>query len=58
VYVVEKDAQGRMIASKKIVTTGESYNELIEIKSGLDAGMMLISEGFQGVYDRQLIRIK
>lgn len=58
VYVVEDDSKGRKLAIKKNVITGESYNELIEIKSGLDAGMMLISEGYQGVYDRQLIRIK
>lgn len=58
VYVVENDNKGRKIASKKIVTTGESYNDLIEIKSGLESGMILISEGYQGVYDRQLIRLK
>ncbi len=57
VYVLEADAGGRKIASKKIVITGESYNEFIEIKSGLDAGMLLISEGYQGVYDRQLVRV-
>jgi len=57
VYVLEADARGRKIASKKTVITGESYNELIEIKSGLDAGMLLISEGYQGVYDRQLVRV-
>ncbi len=58
VFVVENDNKGRKIASKKIVTTGESYNDLIEIKSGLESGMILISEGYQGVYDRQLIRLK
>lgn len=58
VYVVENDNKGRKIASKKIVTTGESYNDLIEIKSGLESGMILISEGYQGLYDRQLIRLK
>ena len=58
VYVVEDDTKGRKLAIKKNVITGESYNELIEIKSGLDAGMILISEGYQGVYDRQLIRTK
>jgi len=58
VYVVENDNKGRKSASKKIVTTGESYNDLIEIKSGLESGMIIISEGYQGVYDRQLIRLK
>ena len=58
VYVLEKDAAGRTMASKKIVITGESYKDLIEIKSGLESGMLLISEGYQGVYDRQLVRTK
>jgi membrane fusion protein, multidrug efflux system len=57
VYVVEKDSRGRSIAVKKPVVVGESYGDKIEIKGGLQTGMMLISEGYQTVYDKQVVTI-
>ncbi len=55
VFVVEKDSKGRSIAVKKPVVVGESYNDKIEIKAGLQAGMQLITEGYQTVYDKQVV---
>lgn len=55
VYVAEKSGD-KMIARKKAVTVGEAYNGLIEIKSGLSGGEVIITEGFQSVYDGQAIR--
>lgn len=57
VYVVEKDSKGRFVAVKKPVVVGESYGDKIEIKAGLQAGMQLISEGYQTVYDKQVVSI-
>ena len=57
VYVVEKDSKGRTIAVKKPVVIGESYGDKIEIKAGLQAGMQLISEGYQSIYDKQVVSI-
>lgn len=57
VYVVEKDSKGRSVAVKKPVVVGESYGDKIEIKSGLQTGMQLISEGYQTVYDKQIVSI-
>ncbi|HMP86209.1 MAG TPA: efflux RND transporter periplasmic adaptor subunit [Lacibacter sp.] len=56
VYAVEKDSRGRLVAVKKAVVLGESYNDKVEIKAGLQPGMQLISEGYQSVYDNQLVR--
>jgi len=56
VYVME-EANGKTIARKKNVTIGEFYDELIEVNSGLAAGEKLITKGFQGLYDGQLISI-
>jgi membrane fusion protein, multidrug efflux system len=55
VYVVEKDGRGRMIAVKKPVVLGESYGDKVEIKGGLQSGMQLISQGYQTVYDGQVV---
>lgn len=55
VYVAEKSGD-KMIARKKIVTVGQAYDGLIEIKTGLSKDELIITEGFQSVYDGQAIR--
>jgi hypothetical protein len=44
-----------MVARKKIVIVGETYNGIIEIKSGLTGGDLVITEGYQTVYDGQAV---
>lgn len=56
VYVMER-AGDRMVARKKIVNVGEAYNGLIEIKGGLTGGELIITEGYQTVYDGQVITV-
>jgi len=55
VYVMEKNAAGNYVAIKKPITVGEAYGDKIEVKSGLTAGMQLITAGYQSVYDRQIV---
>jgi len=54
VYVSAQE-NGKAVAKKKIVTVGSVYGEKIEIKSGLQSGDQLITEGFQSLYDGQTI---
>ena len=54
VYVASLEA-GKMVARKKMVTTGEFYGNNIEVLGGLTAGEVLITEGYQSIYDGQLI---
>ncbi|MBC7535255.1 MAG: efflux RND transporter periplasmic adaptor subunit [Ferruginibacter sp.] len=55
VYVLEKNSKGKPIAKKKIINIGDVYGELVEIKSGLAAGEQLITEGYQNLYEGQLV---
>jgi membrane fusion protein, multidrug efflux system len=55
VYIMEK-AGNKMVARKKVVITGEAYNGKIEIKSGLTGGELIITEGYQTVYDGQSVK--
>ncbi len=55
VYVLTKSSNGKSIAHKVPVTIGEVYGENVEIKGGLKAGEQLITDGFQNVYEGQLI---
>ena len=46
---------GKMIARKRPVIIGQFYGDRLEVRSGLQTGDTLIVEGFQGLYDGQLI---
>jgi RND family efflux transporter MFP subunit len=55
-YVMLAVKQGdKLIAQKRTVTVGELYNDRLEVKSGLQPGDQLITEGFQSLYEGQLI---
>jgi multidrug efflux pump subunit AcrA (membrane-fusion protein) len=56
-FVLE-EKEGRQIARKKPVVLGELYEEQVEIKSGLAVNDKLITQGFQGLYDGQVITTK
>jgi membrane fusion protein, multidrug efflux system len=45
----------KTVARKRPVTVGELYGDQLEVKSGLQGGEVLITEGFQGLYDGQAI---
>jgi RND family efflux transporter MFP subunit len=55
VYVAVTEG-GKIFARKKMITIGELYNQVVEVKSGLTAGEKLITEGYQNIYDGQLLK--
>jgi RND family efflux transporter MFP subunit len=55
VYVAVSEA-GKIVARKRIIVIGELYNQSVEVKTGLQAGEQLITEGFQNIYDGQLLK--
>lgn len=54
VYVAET-VGNKKIAKARVVSTGLSFDGKIEIKSGLSAGDLVITEGYQDVVDGQSI---
>ena len=54
---VSVSENGKWVARKKQVVVGEVNNNQIEIKSGLQVGDQLITEGFQNIYDGQVLKI-
>jgi RND family efflux transporter MFP subunit len=56
--MVISNESGKNIARKKVVTIGQIYGDQVEVKSGLTIGDRIITEGFQGLYDGQLITLK
>ncbi len=55
VYVMVKNSNGKATAHKMPVVVGEVYGDNVEIKGGLKGGEQLITEGFQGLYEGQVI---
>ncbi len=44
-----------MIARKRKIEVGELYGDRLEVKNGLKEGDVLITEGFQSLYDGQVV---
>jgi multidrug efflux pump subunit AcrA (membrane-fusion protein) len=53
--LVAENKNGKLYAQKKRVEIGELYGDKIEIKNGLQSGDMLITDGYNNLYDGQLI---
>lgn len=54
VFVAERNGQ-RLVARKRPVDVGEAYGGRMEIKNGLKGGDVIITQGYQTVYEGQLI---
>jgi len=54
VYVISEEG-GKKLARRKSITVGELYDDKIEVKNGLSAGDKLITQGYQGLYEGQLL---
>jgi len=58
VMVATKDKENNLLAHKKAITIGQSYGDKVEVTGGLKEGDQLITDGFQGLYEGQLITIQ
>jgi multidrug efflux pump subunit AcrA (membrane-fusion protein) len=56
VFVLEKGSKG-MYAKRRTIQLGQVQGEMVEIKAGLNNGDVLISAGYQGLYDGQEVSI-
>lgn len=66
VNILQTDEQGKfvliatkegnkIIAHKKQIQVGELYGDRLEVKSGLQTGDIIIAEGFQNIYDGEVV---
>lgn len=54
---VMREEKGKKIARKVPVTVGQFYDEQIEVIGGLNTGDILVTRGFQGLYEGQRIDV-
>lgn len=53
--MVAGNENGKLVAKKRQIVVGELNGDQLEVKSGLQSGDQLITEGFQGLYEGQLL---
>lgn len=56
--MIATNDNGKMIAHKRVVNIGAISGDQIEIKTGLKAGDVLVTEGFGSLYEGQLLTLK
>lgn len=56
VYVAASE-NGKLVARKRMVTTGEFYANAIEILTGINAGEQIVTEGYQNIFDGQALTV-
>lgn len=56
VYVAATE-NGKLVARKRPFTIGEFYANSIEILSGINAGEQVVTEGYQSLFDGQLLTV-
>lgn len=55
-YVMVAVAENnKLVARKKRVNVGQLYEDRLEVKAGIDKGDQLITQGFENLYDGQVI---
>ena len=53
--MVAATENGKTVAHKRSITIGQSYSDKVEVTGGMQTGDQLITDGFQGLYEGQLI---
>jgi hypothetical protein len=54
---VAKEAGGKIMAQRRDIEMGRTYNDIAEIKNGLQVGEKLVTTGYQGLNDNDLIKL-
>ncbi len=55
VMVAEQKPDSTIVAHKKTITIGQTYSDKIQVTGGLETGDKLITDGYQGLYEGQLL---
>jgi membrane fusion protein, multidrug efflux system len=55
VMVAQSKPDSTIVAHKKTITIGQTYSDKVQVTGGLDVGDKLITDGYQGLYEGQLL---
>jgi membrane fusion protein, multidrug efflux system len=57
VYVTTQSSNGKIYAARKTILLGTFFGDLVEVKQGLELTDKIIIEGYQNVYEGQLLKL-
>jgi multidrug efflux pump subunit AcrA (membrane-fusion protein) len=57
IYIAESAGNGRVIATKRSVLMGSFFGDRVEVKSGLKNSDLIITEGYQNIYEGHLLKL-
>lgn len=55
VMIAQQRPDSTIVAHKKTITIGQTYSDKVQVTGGLDVGDKLITDGYQGLYEGQLL---
>ena len=56
-FIAEKSSNGTITAVKRNVQVGAFFGDMVEIKGGLKNADLIITQGYQNIYDGQLLKL-
>lgn len=56
-YVLKKETDSTGVAERRILETGRSYDNAVEVLSGLQSGELLITSGARGIQEGEQVKI-
>jgi membrane fusion protein, multidrug efflux system len=57
IFIAENAGNGKVIATKRNVLIGSFFGDRVEVKSGLKNSDLIITEGYQNIYEGQQIKL-
>jgi membrane fusion protein, multidrug efflux system len=57
IFVSETSSNGKIYAAKRSIVLGAFFGEAVEIKAGIKATDAIIVEGYQNIYEGQLLKL-
>jgi membrane fusion protein, multidrug efflux system len=57
IYVAEKSSNGKITAAKRPISVGAFFGDRVEVKTPLGKTDLIIIEGYQNIYEGQLLKL-
>jgi membrane fusion protein, multidrug efflux system len=57
IYVAERSSNGKITAAKRQINVGAFFGDRVEVKNGLNNSDLIITEGYQNIYEGQILKL-
>lgn len=57
IYVAQRSSNGKIVGAKRTIVLGSYFGEAVEVRAGLQQNDQIIIEGYQNIYEGQLLKL-